>query len=206
MSDPSPLAVGGRPSPSPAIDPENPDLVIVAGGKGRAPRCHARVDPDEHPDGRCIQPTVRGATVCFRHGGAAGHVRQAGYRRWVREQQQRELANLEVRPIGDPVVELGEVAGQAIALLEWAAAKAADDAANPEWLDRMERSMDRAGKLLAECGRLGLEERRVRLDEARLDLVAAVVMGVLRRAGLDPEAAEVQGWLEATYAELGPGA
>ena len=109
-----------------------------------------------------------------------------------------------VRPIGDPIVELADVAGQALALLEWALGHASTgDLPSDEWLLRVERNMDRAGRLLEACGRLGLEERRVKLEEDQLDMAAAVVMGVLRLAGLDPESVQVQTWLETTYAELG---
>jgi len=145
---------------------------------------------------------VSGTTVCGTHGGRAPQVRAAARRRLVQAEAEKELGNVEVRPIGDPVVELAELAAEAIAIYGWAKAKAAEGEINADVLAVVERALDRAGKLLEACGRLGLEERRVRLGEAQLDLAAAVIAGVLRRAGIDPDAAEAQGWLEATYAEL----
>lgn len=109
-----------------------------------------------------------------------------------------------VRPIGDPIVELADVAGQALSLLEWALGHASQgDLPSDEWLLRVERSMDRAGRLLEACGRLGLEQRRVRIDEDRLDLMAAVMRRAWAELGQDQDDPRVQAALDVAYSELG---
>ena len=151
---------------------------------------------------RCGRAAIVGGSVCKIHGGGSPQVQAAANRRLVEQEATKELAKVEVRPIGDPIVALGDLAAESLAILEVAKANAAGAEVDSAWMAMLERSMERAGKLLEACGRLGLEERRVRLEEAQLDLAAAVVMGVLRRAGLDPESPQVQDWLEATYTEL----
>lgn len=151
---------------------------------------------------RCGRPAIPGGTVCNFHGGKAPQVVAAAQRRLVEEGATKELAKIKVKPIGDPVVAIGELAAEALAFFEGAKANAVEGKVDGAWMAFAERMLDQAGRLLAAAGRLGLEERRVRLEEAQLDLAAAVVMGVLRRAGLDPEVAQVQQWLDATYSEL----
>lgn len=189
-----------RPNPTTdVVDPENPDLLVVAGGSARAVRCIAHTTAAE----RCRRPAIRGGAVCTTHGGNAPQVRQAAYRRLVREEQQRQLGDLEVRQLGDPVVELADVAAQAVALMEWAAAWAAEDADNGEWLARLERAMDRAGRLLETCGRLGLEQRRVQIEEAQGRFVGRWVLATLRHLGEEPDTATVQAALDAGFIEAG---
>lgn len=151
---------------------------------------------------RCRAPAILGGQVCQAHGGRAPQVRAAANRRLVEQEATKELAKVEVRPIGDPIVALGEVAAEALAVLEVAKANAAGAEVDSAWMAMLERSMDRAGKMLEACGRLGLEERRVKLDEARQDLANELVRGVLRMAGLDPDAPQVQDWIEATLTEI----
>lgn len=199
MSDPS----VGLPDvgPSPAVDPDNPDLIIVGGTSARTPRCHARV-PDNF-DGRCTQPAVRGATVCKMHGGAARHVREAGYRRWSEQQRLKAITEAQTEVIGDPVVKMAEVAGDALVILEWSKANIAAGEDVETWLPRLGQALDRSARILAECGRLGLEERRVRLEEDKLDMLAAVMVAFLRKRGFDPDATDVQADLDAVYREIG---
>lgn len=150
----------------------------------------------------CRRFPTPGVAVCASHGSRAQQVRAAGERTLIEEGATKELGKAIVRPIGDPIVALGDLAAEAVAMLEVAKANAAGGAVDGPWMALLERSLERAGKLLAAAGRLGLEERRVRLEEAQLDLVAAVITGTLRRLGIDVDSAGVQEALDATYTEL----
>lgn len=152
----------------------------------------------------CRDWPIKGGTVCVHHGGRSPQVQAAAERRLVEAGAVKELAKVKVRPIGDPVVAIGDLAAEALAFFEGAKANAVEGQVDSAWMGFAERMLDQAGRLLAAAGRLGLEERRVRLEEAQLDLAAAVIAGVLRRAGIDPDTPQAQGWLEATYAELAP--
>lgn len=108
-----------------------------------------------------------------------------------------------VRSIGDPIVELAEVAGQSLALLEWALGHAAEgDLPSDEWLLRVERAMDRAGRLLEACGRLGLEERRVKLEEEKLDALARIMRRAWALLGHDQDDPRVQAALDVAFTEI----
>jgi hypothetical protein len=150
----------------------------------------------------CRDWPIKGGTVCDDHGGSAPQVRAAAERKLVEEGATKDLAKVKVRPIGDPIVALGDLAAESIAILEVAKANAIGGEVEGPWMALLERSLERAGKLLAACGRLGLEQRRLALEEAQLDLVAAVITGTLRRLGQDVDAAAVQEALDATYTEL----
>lgn len=150
----------------------------------------------------CRKPPIVGGTVCDHHGGSAPQVRAAADRRLIEQGATKELAKAKVRPIGDPVVALGELAGEVTAVLEVIKANVAGQSPDGPWMVLLGDYIDRLARILAGAGRLGLEQRRIALEEAQLDLAAAVIAAVLRRAGLDPDSAQVQGWLEATYAEL----
>lgn len=151
---------------------------------------------------RCGRPAIPGGTVCNFHGGKAPQVVAAARRRLVEQEATKELAKVEVRPIGDPIVALGDLAAEALAVLEVAKANAAGAEVDSAWMAMLERSMERAGKMLEACGRLGLEERRVKLDEARQALANELVRGVLRMAGLDPDTPQVQDWIDVTLTEI----
>lgn len=152
----------------------------------------------------CRDWPIKGGTVCDDHGGSAPQVRAAAERNLLEQGATKELAKAKVRPIGDPIVALGDLAGEALAVLEVVKANTPGENPDGPWMTLLGEYLDRAGRLLAACGRLGLEQRRVTLEEDQLDLAAAVIAGVLRRAGIDPDTPQAQGWLEATYAELTP--
>lgn len=152
----------------------------------------------------CRDAPIKGGPVCSHHGGSAPQVRAAADRQLVEEGATKELGKVKVRPIGDPVVAIGELAAEAIAFFEGAKANAVEGQVDGAWMAFAERSLERAGKLLAAAGRLGLEERRIRLEEAQLDLAAAVIVGVLTRLDVDVDEPRVQEALDATYAELAP--
>lgn len=168
-------------------------------------------DPDRGREGPCTQAagwgtTHPGAGRCKLHGGSTTTGEKAGRRLLAQKALAVHLRDLVYEPLGDPVVELADVAAKWRTLADWALAQAAEletAEVGPMLALALELGKQARGAL-TDCGRLGLEERRVRLEEAQLDLAAAVIAGVLRRAGIDPDTTEAQGWLEATYAELAP--
>lgn len=150
----------------------------------------------------CRKPAILGGTVCATHGGSAPQVRAAANRNLVDQAATKELAHAEVKPLGDPIVALGDLAAESLAILEVAKANAVGAAVDSAWMGMLERSMERAGKLLEVCGRLGLEERRVRLEEDKLDMLAAVMRRAWAELGHDPEDPAVQSALDVAYIEL----
>lgn len=145
---------------------------------------------------------------CHLHGGATPASDKSARRKLAQKALAVHLRDLVYEPLGDPVVELADLAAKWRTLADWGLAQSAEletAAAGPMLAQATELAKQARG-MLTDCGRLGLEARRVKLLEDQLDLAAAVVMGVLRRAGLDPDTDQVQGWLEATYVELEAGA
>jgi len=131
-------------------------------------------------------------------------VRAAANRRLVEQAATRELAKVEVEPIGDPVVALAELAAELRAGAEVAKAQAVDKGApDSAWMAFYERQVDRLGRVLEACGRLGLEERRVHLEEAKLDMLAAVMRRAWAELGHDQDDPRVQDALDVAYREVG---
>jgi hypothetical protein len=140
---------------------------------------------------QCRRQAVKGATVCYVHGGAAPQVRAAAARRLAEREAAASLADVEVTPIGNPLEALAEVAEEARAFMGYAAAKVAEldrlDDVSPsthmEYLRPMvalyERATERTAKLLADWVRLGFDERMVAMHERQADLVERFVLAVV---------------------------
>lgn len=166
----------------------------------RAPACSAKNDT-------CQNPAVAGTTVCRSHGGAAPQVKRAAMRRLAVAQADKVLRELEYEPVSDPVTELADVAGQAKALMGWAAARVAElqnelSYRTEDEVEQLravvgvyERAQDRTAKMLESLAKLGLEERRVRLEEDQAELVVSAMRLAVDRAGLAP--AERDGVIDA---------
>src|SRR5689334_2685358 len=67
----------------------------------------------------CGNYPIKGAKVCRSHGGSAPQVRAKAAERVAEQQFEkkmgRELARLDVEPVGDPLTALSMLAGQAVA-------------------------------------------------------------------------------------------
>lgn len=74
-------------------------------------RCTARSSRTGRP---CRNYAMAGTTVCRSHGAGAGQVRRAAARRIAQEQAARMLADVEVTPIDDPLLELERLAAEAL--------------------------------------------------------------------------------------------
>lgn len=145
----------------------------------------------------CKNWPMHGSAVCAKHGGRAGHVKRASRRRLALAKADKQLADLEYEPVGNPVEELADLAGQAKALMSWAGARVAElhnelsyrDDHEIEQLRAVvsvyERAQDRAAKMLESLAKLGLEERRTAVEAAKVQLVAEALRLALADAGVD---------------------
>lgn len=150
---------------------------------------------------QCRRQAVRGATVCYVHGGAAPQVKAAAARRLAEREAAESLADVVVLPISNPLEALAEVAEEARAFQQHVAnevAKLAEltghSAMGGEQIRAMvalyERMLDRTAKLLADWVRLGFDERMVALHERQADLVDRFVTAVLDDLELTDEQQE----------------
>lgn len=149
-----------------------------------ADRCSARRRTDGEP---CQAWPVKGATVCYVHGGNAPQVREAARRNVAMQAARRKLTDVGVEPVGDPFVALEELTSEALTLRNVLAERVAaieDEAsAKPEDVRAHWRAygeaLDRAERFAKHLADLGLDERRVALSERLGGQVADVIRGAL---------------------------
>lgn len=176
-----------------------------------ADRCSAR-RTDGEP---CQAWPVKGATVCYHHGGAAPQVREAARRNVAMQAARRKLTDAGVEPVGDPFAALEDLASEALTLRKLLAERVAaieeETSAKPqdiraEWRVYGE-ALDRAERFVKHLADLGLDERRVALSERVGGQVADVIRAsfaalfTLLRERLGDEAGEV---LDAVESEEAP--
>lgn len=154
---------------------------------------------------RCRRAPIRGATVCFVHGGMAPQVRAKAARRLEVEEVEAEIRNAlafeSLDGVSNPVEILSELAARALATERALSARvnelAADDrlryraaGAGTEQLRAevglWERWHKQAASLVETLAKLNLDERRVRLTEAQGNLVAEVLRAIFARLALSP--------------------
>jgi hypothetical protein len=133
----------------------------------------------------CHAYPIKGGPVCIAHGGGIPRVVQAARRRVVEAGATKELAKLEFEPVTDPISKLGELGGQAEALLQLLFTRVAEDN-DMAAADAIGSAMDRLRKILTAAHRAGLEERRVAVEEAQAELAVAALRLAAERAGLAP--------------------
>lgn len=160
-------------------------------------KCTAHRNKAKAPDGRplpCNSSPMRGQTVCAKHGGKTPVALRAAAMRLAQAEAAASLADVEVRPIGDPLDALAHVAAEAVALKNHFADIVAElgdtltfTKITSEGFDQKldarvalyERALDRCHRFLSDWVRLGFEDRKVQLDEIRTARVVAFVRGVL---------------------------
>lgn len=151
---------------------------------------------------RCKRSPVVGGTVCTIHGGAAPQVKAAAERRARARALEADahavLAFEAVKPIGDPVLELAELAAEVRATVR-ALGQRVNALQDPRYVSplgteqtRAELTLlgqyqDRLARMLTALGQFDLDERRVRLTEAQVAGVAHVMDRLLMFLALPPQ-------------------
>jgi hypothetical protein len=160
--------------------------------------------PKRQSEGNCGRPAGWGTDhagrgPCKLHGGSAPQVTRTAKQALVEFHATRQLANLDVAPVTDPLTELAKLAGQVIAWRDILAeqvnqltsiryeAETGGEQLRSE-IAVFERAMDRCINVLGTIGRLKIDERLVRIEQQRVDLVVDALQGTLQDIGLDPDA------------------
>jgi hypothetical protein len=154
----------------------------------------------------CGRGRIIGFDVCRSHGGNRNTLR---HRRALAEREmQTTIADVEVKPLGDPIDRMADLAAQQIAWKDHLASVVANlndryrftDDKGAEQLDaRVElytRAMKESQRQLDSLIKVGFEEQRLRLEERRAQLVADFAVLLIRGLGHDPEEPAVRSQLE----------
>lgn len=145
---------------------------------------------------RCRRQAMRGATVCYVHGGQLPVVKAAAKRRLDAEKAQKVLDRIDLsnaEPVTDPVAELAAIAGKATHLVDVLNAQTAqlepgEVVESPKFL-ALERAIDRASKVLVDINRLDLIGKRIAVDAASAQALQAIIVEAIKAAGGDPTVA-----------------
>jgi hypothetical protein len=159
-------------------------------------RCTAHITSGPEAGRRCKLPPIRGGVTCHKHGGSAPQVRAAAARRVAQSEAlavwQRHAGN-GYAPV-DTVAELARLVAEVVAFKDWAgeqlAALAAGDfdaldPATAATVGMFERSLDRAGRVMADVVRVRLEARLAGLTELQGRAMERVLRGALADLGHD---------------------
>lgn len=164
-------------------------------------RCGTPHDParcNAHSKGRnggqCGRPPTHNSTVCQSHGAGAPQVRAAGKARAEQERARKALGKLVVVPVDNPLEELRNLAGEAVAWKRVCAAAVAQ-------LERLrystdggeqirgeiqlfERAIDRCNTILVGIAKLNLDERIARIAESHLNAVTQALLQACAEQGI----------------------
>lgn len=157
-------------------------------------RCNART----RSGGNCRRWPLAGGTRCKLHGGASPRAKAAAQRRLVEADARAALAYEGIKPIDDPIVELGKLANEITGMKNGLAARVAaldspvfTDAFGSEQVHAemklYNESLDRCIKILDLLGRHDLDARLVRVTEDTGKLFQYVVAGIVSDLSLTPE-------------------
>ena len=153
---------------------------------------------------RCKRAPTPGASVCYYHGGAAPQVRKAAARKLATQRAAAKLADWDYEPVDDPMGAMADYAGQARALVAVLASELADGKPTAATVEALGAALERAHRMAKDLASTGFEKRRLELSEDLHDWLAAFIAALVRKAGLDPDETQVQGWIDATLTELPP--
>lgn len=150
---------------------------------------------------RCGRAAILGGSVCKNHGGGTPAVKAAAARRLAEAEAVATLGEVDVIPVTNPLVTLGEVAAKTLALSDHLANLLADaDLSKAPLFPAYERSLDRVERFLSAWVKHGFDERMVALHERQADLVDRFVSLVLD--DLDLDASQVERAAEAKVRHL----
>lgn len=161
------------------------------------PRCSAT---NRHGE-PCTQRAVLGQRVCHYHGAASPQAKAAAQRRMAEAQALATVEHEGVRPLGDPIRALRDLAAEALTVKEFFRARVAAlqelryqggpfEQTRAELL-LYERGLDRAQKFLLDLARLNLDERELKLEQGLVNLVVEVFLKVFQAAELGLSPAQV---------------
>lgn len=190
---------------SPAVDPEDPRYLIVAGTNARALRCVAR------PEGVwCIQPAIGGGTTCMSHGGATRNQRRAAARRLATKRAEAKLEDWGYEPVDDPFAVMADMTGRSVALVDVLASELASDRPNQATIEALRGAIDQAHRQAKDMASTGIEAARLRLDQQRTAMALELVRRLLARAHIElgtplPGDDWMETALDATLTELESG-
>lgn len=202
LSDPSTVVAVGDPSTADPVDPENPDLLIVAGSPARALRCTAMLSDGSD---RCRRPANSGGTICDHHGAAAPQVKRANQRRLATKRAEKKLADWGYEPMDDPLAAMADLAGRAVALVDAISAELADGNITTASIEVLGAAIERAHRQAKDLASTGFEAARLKLEEDKLDLLARVMRRAWAELGHDEGDPRVQAALEVAYTEIEAG-
>lgn len=150
----------------------------------------------------CKDWPIKGGTICSHHGGRAPQVASAAARNLVEADAVKELAKAKVRPVGDPIIALGDLAGEVRGVLEVIQANAVGGTVDSPWMALLGDYIDRLSRILAAAGRLGLEQRRVKVEEEKLDLMDRVMRRAWAELGHDQDDPAIQAAIDVAWREV----
>lgn len=173
---------------------------------------------------QCGKYAIRGGSVCTAHGGRNPSVKRRAEQNLAVEEARADaaaaLGHHGLTPVDDPVIELGKVAREIVAMKDALAARvnalsgptyAAMGEEKPRVeLALYERALDRTVKVLDLLGRHDLEARRVRVEEQTARLFMFVLRGVFLDLDLSADQHErssqvAQKWVGKALEGVAPG-
>jgi hypothetical protein len=162
-------------------------------GHGTAPKCggtNRQGDPCGNPAGKGTNH--KGSGNCSSHAGSTPTGRAAA----LNERADRLLYQRDAPPVTNPLEALQRLAGRALALEEVIGEKVNElkglryesggggEQIRGE-LQLLERSMDRAGKLLVDIAKLNIEDRLATIREATAQMLEQALAAALASSGCD---------------------
>lgn len=152
--------------------------------------------------GACRKPAGWGTSHpgrgrCRLHGGATRSQSKRAADQEIEERARAMLAQMEVRPVENPLEELQRLAGRVLAW-ERVIGELVNELDSVRYetefgeqlrseVALLERAMDRCGRLLVDMARLNLDERLVKITEAQVHAVTDAVRGAFADIGLSRE-------------------
>lgn len=169
---------------------------------GTCTRCgllHPKCAAHKRDGSPCGQIPMHHQDVCYRHGGASAQAKRKAAVAGAEAEADRWLADLAIKPVSNPLAEMGLMIGKAKAFMEFIEQRLGGLDAD-DWRYKtdggeqlraevalFERALDRVQKFLVDSARLNIDERLAQITEAQAarisELVERLVVGLLS----DPE-------------------
>lgn len=168
---------------------------------------------------QCGYSAIPGGVVCRFHGGRAPQVKAAAERRLaeaeLQEELHEELGRLNIEAVGNPLMALGQLAGEIMAwktLVAKRVSRLKDIGYAGEYGEQVkaevlvfERALDRCASVLATIARLNIDERLAAIDAATKLMVIRALEAGLASQGVVGPAASAAKKVAARHLRLLPG-